>query len=385
MGLEDIIYGVERERVFTDGTTIGGIVCPLIRMNDWDVYIYGGGQHIEAVVSYLWNLGIEIKGIFDSDINKNGKKVLDKIPIIFPYKVKQKYNSERTFVIINTIHFKGIEQYEIMKLLLELGITKFYELDENEKNEIKAKPHSWADIGRIEYYREHCKELESIYNQLYDEKSKKIMLEFIRTYIQYGTYSMKQCSGDIKYFYGQNEDGTKEELYKHLKNEVWINCGSNNGDNIFWYFANGLSAKRVYAYEADKKVYERLVKNLEYLPEKYKSVVCPINEFINEKTDWKTIKAGAITLVNADIEGGELNLLSSLKNIIEISRPVIALCSYHKASDLVELPQYIQHIVNDYCFVLRKYESNVENVRRTAELVLYAIPAERLGDDIVKE
>ena len=55
---------------------------------------------------------------------------------------------------------------------------------------------------------------------------------------------------------------------------------------------------------------------------------------------------------------------------------------YHKASDLIEIPNYIQSIVDDYYLVLRKYESSVENIRRTAELVLYAIPKERISNEL---
>lgn len=173
----------------------------------------------------------------------------------------------------------------------------------------------------------------------------------------------------------------KEELYKHLENEVWINCGSNNGDNIFWYFANGLTAKAIYAYEADEKIYARLVKNIEYLPSDFKEKVYLINQFIDEQTDWKFVK-DKISLINADIEGEELKLIKSLRAVITEFRPVLAICVYHKASDLIEIPNYIQSIVDDYYLVLRKYESNVENVRRTAELVLYAIPKERISDEL---
>lgn len=379
-GLNDIVFNTKRGRAFTDGTTIGGIICPLIKMRKWDVYIYGGGTDISSVVLFFWNLGIDIKGIIDLDPNKDGKRVLEKVPIISPSKISKKFNSEKTFVIINTIYFRGIEQYEIICLLKRLGIEKFYELNEWEKIEIKAKPHPWADIERIDYYRENIRGLEATFDLLYDVHSKEIMLEFIRVYMQLGTYSLEQCNSDKKYFYGQNPDGEKEEIYKHLEDEVWINCGSNNGDNVFWYFVNGLNAKAVYAYEADIKEYTRLVKNLEYLPLNYKEKVFPINEFISEKTNWEDKEA--ITLVNADIEGGELDLLKGLKKIIIKSRPVLAICVYHKASDLVEIPDYIRSITNDYFYVLRKYESNVENVRRTAELVLYAIPKERIGSDL---
>lgn len=385
MNLREIVFGTRRERVYTDGTDIGGIICPLIKMNNWDVFIYGGGPHVEALVMYLWNMEIRVKGILDCDINKEGQYILNEVPVIYPDKLTHQYSSDKTFVIINTIYFKGIEQYEIIKLLSEMGITKFYELNEYEKAEIRAKPHPWADVGRIEYYRENYEDLERVYRLLYDIRSKEVMLEFIRAYTQFGTYSLKQCSSYVKYFYGQNADGSKEELYRHLENEVWINCGSNNGDNVFWYFANGLNAKAIYAYEADKKIYTRLVKNLRYLPEEHRNKVQPVNEFISTESNWEILKPNHVTLINADIEGGELDLLKSMRNVIASDRPVLAMCAYHKANDLIELPRYIQSIVSDYCFLLRKYESNIENVRRTAELVLYAIPEERIGDEIMKE
>ena len=137
-------------------------------------------------------------------------------------------------------------------------------------------------------------------------------------------------------------------------------------------------AEAVYAYEADENMYLRLVKNISYLPVEYRERIHPINEFIDDRTDWSVIK-NKVTLINADIEGGELDLLKSLEHIIISSRPVLAVCVYHKASDLVDIPEYLKSIVDDYCYVLRKYESSVENVRRAAELVLYAIPKERIS------
>ena len=379
--LRDIIFSTKRERIFTDGMTIGGIICPLIKMQQWDVYIYGGGVDISSIVMYFWNLGIDIKGILDSDPNKAGKMILDKVPILYPKNCQKHFDPEKTFVIINTIYFEGIEQYEILCLFKQLGITKFYELNRNEKAEIKAKPHPWADIERIDYYRENVSELENVYSKLYDVYSKKVMLEFVRVYVEHGSYNLDQCNSDKKYFYGQKKDGVREELYKHLEDEVWINCGSNNGDNIFWYFANGLTAEAIYAYEADERIYARLVKNIEYLPSDFKAKVYLINEFINEQTDWEKVK-DKISLINADIEGEQLNLLKSLSSIIIKFRPVLAICVYHKASDLIEIPNYIQSIVDDYYLVLRKYESSVENIRRTAELVLYAIPKERISNEL---
>lgn len=380
--LKNIIYGKKRKRLITDGLTIGGIICPLIKLNKWDVLVYGGGSDIHAIVLYFLNLGIHVKAILDCDPEKDGKMIFDEVPVINPYNIKKAFDPEKTIIIVNTWYFRGIEQYEIIKLFSELNLKKFYNLSDFELKELKADTHLWTDVGRIEYYYNHFEALQVTYDLLYDAKSKEIMLEFIRTYMECDTYKLEQCSSDIKYFYGQSTDMQREELYTHLDNEVWINAGASIGDNIFWYFANGLNAEAVYAYEADANAYTRLVKNLQYLPEKCKSKVFPVNEFIDKTTKWVTLKGRKVTLINADIEGGELNLLKSMKDIIMSCRPVLALCAYHKASDLIVLPEYIKSIVENYCFVLRKYESFSENIRRTGELVLYAIPKERVTEGI---
>lgn len=380
--LKKIIYGKRRRRLITDGMTIGGIICPMIKMHKWDVLIYGAGADIHAIVLYFLNLGIHIKGVLDCDPSKDGKMIFDEIPVINPHNITKPFDSEKTIIIVNTWYFREIEQYEIIRLFSNLNIKKFYNLSDSEIKELKADTHIWTDVGRIEYYYDHFEALQAIYDILYDIKSKEIMLEFIRTYMECDTYRLDQCSSDIKYFYGQNCDASREEIYKHLADEVWVNTGACIGDNIFWYFASGLDAKAVYAYEADHDSYIRLVKNLEYLPEKCRCKVFPINEFVDSKTKWEILNGEKVTLINADIEGGELDLLKSMKDIITSCRPVLALCAYHKASDLIELPEYIKSIVENYCFILRKYEAFSANIRRTGELVLYAIPIERVSDGI---
>ncbi len=378
MDLKDVIFGKKRRRILTEGMTLGGIICPLIQMNKWDVVIYGGGPDIHAIVLYFLNLGIHVKGILDCDPAKNGTVILGEVPVINPYKIVESFDSEKTIAIINTRYFKEIEQFEIIELLSSLNIKKFYNMTDYEKNELKADTHIWTDVNRIGYYYDNFESLQMTYERLYDQKSREIMLEFIRTYMELDTYRLEQCNGNLKYFYGQNGDMSKEEIYKHLDEEVWINAGAHIGDNIFWYFANGLEAKAIYAYEANTEAYIRLKKNLEYLPEKFRSKVLPVNEFIDETTGWEILNKQKVTLINADIEGGELNLLKSMKDVIVSCRPVLALCAYHKASDLAELTQYIDKIVEEYCFILRKYETNTENIRRTGELVLYAVPKERV-------
>ena len=77
-----------------------------------------------------------------------------------------------------------------------------------------------------------------------------------------------------------------------------------------------------------------------------------------------------------------MELVKSMSSRIRKDRPVLALSAYHKAEDLTDLPEYINSIVDDYIFILRKYEASLYSYNRAAELVLYAIPSERKGKDI---
>ena len=75
-----------------------------------------------------------------------------------------------------------------------------------------------------------------------------------------------------------------------------------------------------------------------------------------------------VNFIKMDIEGSEMEALKGATKIIEISKPILAICVYHKSEDLFTIPQYIKKLNPNYKFYLRKH-SNVSS----HELVLYAI------------
>lgn len=168
-------------------------------------------------------------------------------------------------------------------------------------------------------------------------------------------------------------------LYKRLPDECWINCGASLGDTIFLFLSFGLKAKKIYAFEGNPNSFQRLKQNLSLLTPELRSMVEPVNQLIDRSTDFDSILDGnRCTLLNADIEGNELQLLISMTDIIKRDRPVIALCVYHRREDLVEIPAYLKSICSDYVYYLRKYNTGwLQNYKRNHELVLYAVPRER--------
>ena len=277
---------------------------------------------------------------------------------------------------VNTMKFK-YKRSSIIKILKKSGILNYYFLGKIEFKEISLID-SPDNYNRINYYKNHLNELKKTYDLLYDNISKETMLEFMRAYLQGGLYRDKECDGRNKYFAGYGRGEAKELLYIHKEDEVWVNCGAFVGDTILLYLSEGYRARKIYAFEGSKVVYKTLCKNIKQLPEELKRTIIPINKFISEGTRWSSDVEEKITLINADIEGYELELLHSMRDRIKSDRPVLAICVYHRSEDLVEIPQSIGEIVEGYKYLLRKYPSSIINAMRTSELVLYAIPQERL-------
>ena len=78
------------------------------------------------------------------------------------------------------------------------------------------------------------------------------------------------------------------------------------------------------------------------------------------------VVTGKVTFIKMDIEGAELDALHGATHIIQSQKPRLAICLYHKQSDMYDIPTYILSIVKDYKFVIRHYSSN------PWETVLYA-------------
>jgi len=77
------------------------------------------------------------------------------------------------------------------------------------------------------------------------------------------------------------------------------------------------------------------------------------------------------TYIKMDIEGAELDAIEGGRAVIERCKPVLAICLYHRQSDLWEIPLKVQSIVKDYRFYLRPHDVD------GWQTVMYAVPPER--------
>jgi len=379
--LYNILFYPEYDVHNVEGQIFGGVVLPLIKLSKFDVYVYGYGYNISTLLLYIQQYGIKVEGIIDQNFEKTKIKRYDGVPIIHVSQIDQISNPSNTFVVIGLgVHYTtGFNLQEIVEKLHGGGITKYCTISGRERGIIDKRFSGEMN----DYFQMHYQELKQLFDSMEDEMSKRAMLEYIYGMTHGGyRYRLPMCDGRYKYFSGLTINGDAEPLYIHKKDEVWLNCGANIGDTIFQYFANGFDADTVFAVEADETCFRVLSENLDRLPYTYREKVVPIKCFIDTNTDFEKIFSGkTISLINADIEGNELELLKALKDIIVRDRPVLAICAYHKRSDLIDLPEYLNSIVTEYSFTMRKYAGYTDASCDVCELVLYAIPFERRNNE----
>lgn len=73
-----------------------------------------------------------------------------------------------------------------------------------------------------------------------------------------------------------------------------------------------------------------------------------------------------VTFIKMDIEGAEYDALCGARGIIASQKPKLAICVYHRAEDIIEIPKLLLEINPDYKFAFRHY--SIFNT----ETVLYA-------------
>ena len=363
-----------------DNTTIDEMLAPTVdfflasmyaKIMGAPVYIWAENE-LPIFVRLFKQLGLNVRNVIS--LLPKDFDAIDDIEIIAPKDIL-KYPGSNKFFFLNATDYEEESVQKMLSALDRLGAFGIYVLTQLDRKKLIGYTPNRFDLNRIQYYQAHKNELLQFFDQLADERSKRTMVEYMRSYLTNSTYRGEQIPTRYKYFFG----GKDELLYERMNDECWVNCGASVGDTIFSFVCWGLKAKKIYAFEGNPKEYQKLLNNISLLPSDKRAMIEPINEMIDEQTDFNSIlEGGRCTLLNADIEGNELDLLKSMRNVIRKDRPVMAICVYHLKEDLVDIPTYFRENCEDYVYHLRKYSSGwLQNYKQNHELVLYAVPRER--------
>ena len=177
------------------------------------------------------------------------------------------------------------------------------------------------------------------------------------------------------------------------KNEIFIDCGAFDGSTVkdFVEYCEGKYDK-IYSFEPIPSQYQNALNNIkkwniqkvELIQKGVWSGEAVFNFSENEagsaisSQGTVPVEVAAIdsiipenenvTFIKMDIEGAEFEALKGAVNTIRRCKPKLAVCIYHKPSDIIEIPALILSIYPEYEFYIRHHYINAW------ETVLYALP-----------
>lgn len=187
------------------------------------------------------------------------------------------------------------------------------------------------------------------------------------------------------------------DLFTLGSQEVFVDCGAFNGDTIKAFLeSTNAQFERVFAFEPDPANFAELngfvavlapaIKARIFIEQKAIGPACCLMRFAARGSDGSAldlkgqIEVECISLdralpeevrpthVKMDIEGAEVDALAGSKKVIANHTPVLAICSYHRQSDLWRIPLLIHSIYPDYRLYLRPH------LIEGWDVVCYAVP-----------
>lgn len=311
---------------------------------------------------------MSIKGYVDNNSQKWGQTFCGK-PILSPQELVQQSHSCVLICSPQSQIVKSIKQ-QLTELQLE-----GYHIDEV-------------------ILKSHKQEVLKCFDWLDDAESKETYAHLIECRIK-TEYPQERFISSEPYF-------QLKEFYQRNPGEIFVDCGAYVGDTLERYIwkKDGVFHK-IIAFEPDKKNYAAMEKRICRLKEEWnmpphafeiypygvgdKNTCSKVDSYsdnnglgskiienpLAESEECRMITIDdfikePFTFLKADIESYEYRMLLGAQNSIAKWRPLLAICIYHNAADLYDIPLFIKSIESGYKMKIRHYSNLLD------ETVLYA-------------
>jgi len=358
------------------------------------VLIYGTGTVGQDVHHLLTAKGVQVDGFVDHFRTEvpslRGTAVFQPDDARLPPEVRSRS------AIILAIHNREANTVLIVDRLRGIGyqhIVSLVDVDDNFPDELGDR--YWLTNRR--YYQAHESAIASALEVLADEVSRSLYLAVLRF----------RTTGDPSVLPAPDRD----HQYVPTDIPAWedplrlIDCGAYDGDTLRALLHSGRAIQALAAFEPDPSNFSRLCRFVddrhEDLAETYlwpcavdstthqvlfghnqgeTSSISPTGEAVVQAVALDDVLFGfSPNLVKLDVEGAEQAALHGARNLIATTRPGLAICVYHRPSDLWEVPLLIERLAmgtqtrsrSDYQYFLRLHGYS------TFDLVLYAVPEPR--------
>mgnify|MGYP003794325835 CR=1 FL=1 len=334
------------------------------------VILYGAGVGGEYYIKYLQRFNIKPAAICDT--YKAGQSLLG-YTVCSIEDVLEKYQNPK--IIITSSRF-----YEEIKkqLLLYFSEDALYSFSSQMTVE---------EIGEYrEFVRNNMDALNTLYQQLADEKSRKTLINVLKGRVTgdnqwvLKSYAADQYFAEDVVSLGTDESFVDGGAYVGDTAEVFIKKTKNQFDKIFCFEPSTNNFERLSSFKKNCQQDPRIVLYKAGLYSENTRLgftdqsLSPSNALCASSSDFVDVVAidqtihERVTFIKLDIEGAELKALKGARQTILKYRPKLAICVYHKNQDLIEIPAFIMSLGLDYRYYLRHHTPYNFN-----ETVFYAV------------
>lgn len=327
-----------------------------LKKSPYPIVLYGMGNGADKIIKVLDEKGIKFCGVFSSDGFQRQGKTFHNFPVLSLKDLESKYGKMTVLMCFGSARSEVIENVKkIMKkhILFAPDVPVYGDIlfDKN-------------------FYEKTKSEHDKIYGLLADDISKKTFENTVKY----------KLSGKIEYLFDceTSLDEPFESIINLGENETYLDLGAYRGDTVFDFLSRTKSYEKIYAVEPDLKTF----KKLKSATEEIQNIVL-INGAISDKTqkgyfvmngsrgsnisnsgtqidffcaDY-IIGENDITYIKADVEGAEVDFIKGAANIIKTKKPKMQIACYHKSDDLINIPNEVLKIRNDYKVYMRHFSS----------------------------
>ena len=323
-----------------------------LKTSEKPIVLYGTGNGADKIYARLKKENIKISGVFASNGFKKGKEFAGFC--VTSYEEIKNALGEMIILVCFGTH-------------LSLVIENIIKLEKENELYLPDVPVCGQEIFDLDFVRKYRNELETVYNLLADDVSKKVFENTV----------YYKLTGKSKYL--TEIETPRNEVFKilDLKNESFLDLGAFNGDTVEEFVNYCPDYKNIVALEPDLRNFKKLTENTKSIEnitlinkaisDKVGTVKISKNKGRGNSESGKTVetatttiseisKINPVTFVKMDVEGAELSAILGGVNLIK-QKPKMHIAAYHKSEDIFTLPLEVLKINPDYKIYMRKHKA----------------------------
>ena len=369
----------------SDQLVATGRGAPAWRPTDGEpVAVYGAGNFARAASDAIRRAGGAVKYALD---RRGGAAVgLPGVDVYVPGAEPTRRNDREAMTAVVGVFNRDADPDEIERQLRSLGYGRVVgvpELYESFADELG--PRFW--LGRRAVYASERSRIEAAAKLWVDEPSRALYADLLRYRTTWHSDAAPLPASGVQYF--------PDDVPRTSGPLRFIDCGAFTGDTLVSIASAGMRVERVFAFEPDLTNFAELARySSEFACDTGAEVSlwpCAVGEraaSLRFRADAgeashlsadgdravsvvaidEVLPSARVTDLKMDIEGAEPEALRGAERLIRRSRPRLAICVYHRAEHLWEIPLFVRELGIPYDYYLRSHG------HFGFDVVMYAVP-----------